>query len=46
MCAICGLIVDICVLFHCLLTCRFLSTDLCVGKNRRKSNITAQLFHN
>ena len=32
-------IVDICVLFHCLLTCRFLSTDLYVGKSPRKHNI-------
>ena len=32
-------IVDICVLFHCLLTCRFLSTDLRVGKSPQKHNI-------
>ena len=32
-------IVDICVLFHCLPTRRFLSTDLCVGKSPQKHNI-------
>ena len=31
--------VDSWVLFHRLPTCRFLSTDLCVGKSPRKHNI-------